>query len=473
MDLETEIATWEQYLFQLLNKYPDAKIYLKGGSVLGLECLNQIVKKCNLDNDKFKQLYIDFTKLNLIKDWDFVFQCENYDIKEFYTINPHIKKEGTENRIIMRYQRLTIESDALFELAIQNKISGLAGLELPLTSMCIPITTNNLKNLFMLIKKIYLNMSIDLLYLSHIFQTCIIQIDDCAFAGLFKILPGTSVDEADLSAQMLNLMKPIGDNTIYQFLISQINQPCRFFLRLVEKNINKSEKIKQFFIKYEIILPTWLLDESLVEKIKVIFWTELKLAINAIYDKYSNELEPVHKSVDIINLKIDLLKYNDSLTNMINGLTQGLPNDNLYVMDMLKNYSEEQLRNKIVEFHIKQTKCERYGITKNDILITNKKIRKNTIKKLVKEKTTNGKNIELIYVQLFTDLAELFQGVNISRLTDQINKFTKTTQLELVDFFGYILQHIHLDYLPSVTIKEPYAKIIRLMRILSNIQKIV
>lgn len=454
MNPETEFDVWEKYLSQLINKYPTAPIYLKGGSVLGLECYTYIASK--------PEIHTDFTKLNLIKDWDFVIELENYDKKEFYAINPYIKKEGSSNLIIMRYltpkQRLMIPSGALFELAVQYKTS----LELPMTSMTLTITNNNLKDLFIIIKKIYLGEPIEL-SLIHPY----ISVDFCTSMGLFEHpLPFQS----DLSIQILNIIKPVGPNTVYQFLIAQISQPCRFFLRLVELNINKSDRIKQFFITNKIDLPPWLLDSESIIKIKTIVWTELKLAIGAIYDTYAVALEPIYKSIDIINLKIDLLKYNDSFTNMINILT-GLHSDtpNAYIESMINNCSKDQIHNKIIEFNIKNTKCQLYGVIESDMLVQNKKIRKNFIKKLIEEKVSCV-DLELIYLKLFIDLADLFQGVNLGRLNDQINKFSRSTQLELVDLFERILSHIHLDYLPLATITKPYGKVIRLIYTLANIQ---
>jgi hypothetical protein len=465
MDSEIEFIVWEEYISQLLKKYPMAPIYLNGGSVLGLECLRQIVNKCNKDN--FMELYNKFIRLGLIKDWDFVIQCENFDCQ----IDPRIKKEGSKNMVIMRYQkeqqRLMIGSNALFELSVLNQPDTLSTLELPLTSMKILLTPNNLKDILILIRKIYWNIPIDLSYLRHIFQICPILIDECTTNGLFKLTQSISLDPGDLSVQMLDLMKPIGDDEVYQFLISQLARPCRFFLRLVEKNIDKSEKIRQFFIEHKIDLPLWLLNKQYIECIKKTLWIDLKIAIGTISEKHTNKLESVKKWLDIINLKINLLKYNDTFTNMIDGLING--SINLYLIDILKNCSDEEINQKLLEFRIQQTKCATYGIEENHILISDRKVRKNTIRKLNKEKIKYTDTVlEPIYIQLLTELSELFKGVNIGRLCHQIDKFSQPTQLEVVNFFGSILQSV--NGLPPPIPKQPYGKFVYLIQILFRIQ---
>lgn len=518
MFIDAEFSAWENYLKKILEEYANPYIYLKGGSVLGLECLRRIVTECGSDDDIFEKIYTDFKDMELIKDWDFLFEHDfdddGYcDIDDLYYLDKNFKNEGTTYLIVMRYltedQRLMIDDKALFEMIVNNKKKELSELEIPLTSMKIQITNNNLSDLFILIKLLYPyrarthfdrsglhtpTIKITLNYLQSLFDKCVIEIDPYTDNGLFKIGSGIfQIDEANLSPQMLNIMKNIDNIHAYQFLISQFNEPDRFFMRL-PKNIAKSEKIKHFFNTHQIMIPDWLIDKIYVEKIKMNFMAELKLEINDIYDSYLSELNPLYladnyleRNKHIISIKIDLLKYNDSYTNMIEILTQNLET-NFYpdiirstIIDNIMKYSSiDQIRSIIILLSEKKYLCNKYGVDENIIFIDDMISRKKEIYNLTKEKFS-GINIDLekeaskikfIYAEIFIKLNDLFRGINIGRLTTLFTTLPNPMKNEIINLFENIIKDIRLPYLNHHPPQETYIKMINFIKKIMSFSKI-
>jgi hypothetical protein len=60
----------------------------------------------------------------------------------------------------------------------------------------------------------------------------------------------------------------INQSTMKQFLISQICQPDRLFLRFFDKIVIKSNKIKKLYVDNKIPLPEWLIDEIVLDELK-------------------------------------------------------------------------------------------------------------------------------------------------------------------------------------------------------------
>lgn len=268
-----ELHNWYNFIMYLLSQ--GAHVYIKGGSVLGLKVSQLLITK-NREIDKLP--------LELIRDWDFtVITDEPYIIEcvEYYNLH----KEGKTMIILRNINNITIcngtDCESLFEMSIKTT-ENLSDLELPMTTMKIRITNDNLILIFklagLLIKCNNLQLNVcgpnkDITVPNIIKIKEIIQIFDIIIPisenGLFKVDNSTiteninySYDTGGLSLYITDIIYKISDNiNIRQFLISHIIQPDRLLIRYNSKNKIKSNKIIKLLKDNDIdaSLETWLL----------------------------------------------------------------------------------------------------------------------------------------------------------------------------------------------------------------------
>lgn len=454
-----EFNAWKSYINTILNHdvKNDVKIYVKGGAVLGLQCLK--LDESNAIAENFS---------GLIKDWDFVLITSNFYLHEDMTM------EG-ETIKVMRYKtpskRMMIGKDAFFEMSIRNENYKLSELELPLTSMKIEITTDNLDSLFILIESIYLNKP-DLSLLNHID----IIIDDYDSNGLFSV---TNIDDGGLSNDFISLL---GDNlNVRQFFISHMKEPDRLFYRLFEKNLPKALKIRE---KCKI---DWLPNVNYINNIFDTFVNELNKHINMIYNKYYNDMKNEYDMIQETELNVTIyeckqrilelydknLNLNiciDELNNYIRqkynlenwvynnmkdlpeiiGMPNNTPNNTskvLMILSPIKTLNLMQLPSlakKIDEFT---------GYLTNSIIYENElQLIPNDMKwikeQMSMEKKKRNKHIMLIrvrYRKLFNELNLLFTNINLGRMKEIIEKYDLTMIDRLKFIFSSILESKVID----------------------------
>jgi hypothetical protein len=306
--LDEEFNAWRQLFIWSSKTFRDVGIYCKGGSALGLQVLKTI-----LDKDRSK--YNEFKALKLIKDWDFTV---NMTIEQLAIFITKAKELGIENQgetlAILRFNKgLLLGEDYLLELSIKTT-QELYDLELPLTNLKFLVNSDNIE-LFFEIVKMYVKKQEDLDIMSRNLDILLttIQVNgieqvDSIQNGLYTITDPVKLSTAGLHPQLLEIMDQIpfqsrdliNPLTMIQFLITQICQPDRLFMRYLGKNVIKSRNITNFYTTNGIPLPEWLINESVLKEIEdkiTLFLTNL--------NKYIISLIPIKGSLD---KPTDLLK---------------------------------------------------------------------------------------------------------------------------------------------------------------------
>jgi hypothetical protein len=125
--------------------------------------------------------------------------------------------------------------------------------------------------------------------------------------GLFLITPiDSKFDTGDLSQDMIDFIKKYEDfaPTMPQFLIMLIAQPNRIFLRLIDKNIPKNNKIKSFIKNQKLENQDWLFDSKYITDIVKQFLKDLGKKMAQIYKENTNyPLEEIIKFTAGIEFK--------------------------------------------------------------------------------------------------------------------------------------------------------------------------
>lgn len=458
MNIHIELQTWKNYIKSILIHHP---VYIKGGSVIGIECMKILLTS----KDQFEVAYKEFKQLNLIKDWDFILYSNDIPTYE------NISREG-DKLIIMRYktiyERITIDAEAFIEMSIKSS-EDFSSLEIPMTSMKIEINLNNIDFIFELIEKLYFN-DIDYNNLKYLLNKFNVIIYDYDQYGLFVL---TNLDEGNLSQDMLDIIKNNNSISIQQFLISQIIQPDRLFLRLMNKNIPKSNKIKNLFSNYHINYPNWLMNEEYIMLLKNNFVQQLTGKINHIYNTYSanllllheeynNKLKLIliyHNTIDIINNNLHYQSIIDILMNRTN--IDKLPKQ---YQCILKKGSIESINKKIIELHelnsfcIKEHIYDKLEFIQDDVMskyiqdkyLTEYQIKLNII---LKEKLIIKHDILKIYESIFGTLSILFKEINLGRLAQVLNKIDVHTMNEIINVFGSIVYNMNINLLKKLKTK--------------------
>ena len=264
MNLNTETQNWISFIETLIENNYD--VYVKGGSVTGLHIL-KLIKESQFG---------DFLKLNLIKDWDFtIFTSDQSTITQLAN-QYNILVEGKTIIVLRQQNHIKIEAEALFELSIKEK-EHICDLELPISTMKIKITKDNIHNLFNLSKLFYLKET-NYQELINLTNNLIIDIPYCQ-DGYFIITQDT-YDCGNISAQLTDIIKSTTKNiNKQQFLITHFIQPDRLFHRL-NKNKIKSQNIEPFIGKTD-----WILNISKTDKLINKFLSLLQKSITIIFNQ--------------------------------------------------------------------------------------------------------------------------------------------------------------------------------------------
>lgn len=468
--MDQEISAWTNYFNYLLDNN-NLSLYVKGGNVLGLAIL-----KIFIDYPNFDDIYCNICRLKLINDWDFVVYGMIPD-NDFFTMSHNqfnINKEG-EKIIVMRYktpkERSMINGEALFELSVKHA-ELMSSLEIPLTSMKIQITKTNICEIFELVRLI--RSSDCVITIKKIINSLSLIIPECDVNGLFN-LTHLNFDDGNLSDELLKLIG--NENIVYtQFLVSQIKEPDRLFLRFIGKNLPKSKKIQQFLsnhmVKYQ--HQPWLLDENNIVGIIDAFNVRLKNHIDKILNDFITEIDEIHLEMDILVINrqitecklevmaqkfdyyylVDTLKsiYSESDSaqifneKMINHSAYKIIFSNPSIIYFQKMKSLVSINAKIMEFEKKQAICEKYNITYANCSYGDLVTINTYNYKIIQCK----KSLAVIYTKLLTRYSDLFVNVNIGRLADTMEKFNVESIDKIMFVFGDVARYIRLDFVKVI-----------------------
>lgn len=442
--MATEINTWIEYLSNLL-QHKQFDIYLKGGSVLGLNVLKMIIGSDCFDPNIFNNL-------TLIKDWDFVLygvDANTADLFNSISTKHNMCREGV-TICVYRYGTYSdrmyygtgAAAEAMIELSAKNK-ELLSGMEIPLTAMKISVTTHTINNIFKLIAIFIDGISINnLAIISDLLSTIPIIVPDHDIYGLFSGTDSSNYD-CGLSAELLKIANQS------QFIISQIVEPDRLFVRLYEKNIPKSQRICNYLADFG-IGATWLMDINHVCQTIDNFIHQLKLCVNNIYCGLN--FADTYKELDIISVHKYLVKNNidyDKLATYCVTSTDTpcatstdapyTPNtDTMCALFELLEICPEY--RPIAKFTKSLDKSDIAAIVSDKDIYTTK-----TTKQLVQIYNSAKCKVDTAHNKLFIDCGKLFAGINIGRLIDKISEANVDSVNKLYYLFDDLLKNIRLE----------------------------
>jgi hypothetical protein len=262
------------FIQDLINK-EQMSIYIKGGNVIGLAVLKLVYDTYKNNDKKFSHVFNRFLKMELIKDWDFTAYTHNQEITTQYRAK--LDKIADKQKLVPRAktfvlyqtkQPILVYDKALFEIAILDSDStDFSKMEIPMTTMKVRVNLSNIKYIFMLAKSFYSykqkHIPIDLEIVKKILSTIEIVVHPHK-SGLYD--PNKKLDTGELNKDLVKFINNFTHGDIFwtQFLITQLEDPYRLIYRMCEKNITKTDKIRDFIKKYTRTnkYPSWLLDTN-------------------------------------------------------------------------------------------------------------------------------------------------------------------------------------------------------------------
>lgn len=382
---------------------------MKGGSILGLQVLKLLINSGNFNINMFN----DFMELNLIKDWDFSIFCDDNSVKAIF--NEHnFKIESQINSpicISRRINKIKLPSnDYLFEISIKetNK-NAISDCELPISAMKIRLDTKDkINNMFILAKHFYelqldSTMVPNINLIVRIVSAFTIELEQ-SLNGLFDINEEENIQDGGLNPDtpfrkyidsiepitVLNgvELEPFNINNIKQFLIVQIIEPSRLFMRFYPKNLKKNNKIIHFLEKNSInsseqpwlITPEFLI---IINYYVINFLAYIQTCLMDIYSNYKN-------CIELLNyFKKEKLINQDYIDNC----------NNLLRCDNISEDVKKKLR--LIDHNKLNTKID----TKLHALL--------------------AINLKTLVEKLLTDISDFFKPINMSNLRGEIDKLSK------------------------------------------------
>jgi hypothetical protein len=347
--IRKEIRDWIVVFKVLKRKYEDIRVYLKGGSVLGL----QVFK---LSNIRTLTDFIKFYSLNTIRDWDFVIHMNKpepdnvkgkckmglYDeIIKVITNKNKFRSEGANVCMVRHKHKSLINGDeALFESAIiiKKKFNNNASIEIPMTAMYVEMGNKIYYDFFDAVGIFLLFESLDFVNnpvykdilesknRSKELETKFLQpykdwniqkhIDTLIkFTKSIRINMPTPIggfikiqNSEEIEYGEMNDYRQLFDNfkctlTEKQFLLCQYSNAMRM-VRLYSKHIPKSEKIKDYLSLTDAkTKPDWLLNKNATIMLMVKFDDYFK---NAMFKDVFNAVEQDPNSDNVVKLFVAL-----------------------------------------------------------------------------------------------------------------------------------------------------------------------
>lgn len=289
-------------------------VYVKGGNVIGLYVLKMIYNKYKNNDRAFKDAFDEFLKLELIKDWDFASYTKNKISQEYrdkLDSIAHKYKLVPRAKTFILYQTkhpILTDDKALFEISVLDS-DAYSKLEIPMTTMKVKVTEYNLKYIYMFAKSFLSYKLTGEEFDFDILKKMINKINVITHPhkeGLYD--PGSLFDKGCLNNELINFINDYSkkDKKIAQFLVIHIEDPFRLLFRLPEKNIPKTEKIKEFIRKElkESNMPSWLMDTDKISKLVESFAKSLGQKIGNVYadnfKKTNSVTESMNKVVEFM-----------------------------------------------------------------------------------------------------------------------------------------------------------------------------
>ena len=282
--LTGEITIWENYLRALLTD--EHHIYAKGGSILGIIVLKDLL----LNKPITHELINEYNEMNLIKDWDLTVVNVTDEIKSSIKskgIAYDILDEATAFPVLRYRDGILIANENLLELSIKTS-ENLSDLEVPLTAIKFELKLSNLSNFLNLIKLLFnqntifdnideIKRTLELLDLTP----TNIRFED----GFFTVLP-EQFNDGGLSPELLSTIESSSSELSHrQFLVSQFKEPDRLIYRLLDKNLKKSNNIRNLYGRHGLSQPAFLINEEKIKTLITTFFTNLNIVINREFSK--------------------------------------------------------------------------------------------------------------------------------------------------------------------------------------------
>lgn len=306
--LYNESIQFYQFIKDLIQK-EHMNIYIKGGNVIGLVVLKLIYDECGNNDAKFANIFNKFLSMELIKDWDFTAYTDGKDTDEKYRTK--LDKMAAKYKLVPRaktfilYQTkvpILVYDKALFEIAIIPVDTPYSKMEIPLTTMKVEVTEQNLKYIFIMAKNFYSyktkGIPIDLGIIKKVISRTQIKINHHK-KGMYD--PKPKIDTGELNDNLVNFISKFTNKDKYltQFLITQIEDPYRLIYRMPEKNIVKTKQIENFIHTYlpKTSKPDWLLDTDKTSNM-----------INKFIDKLGLELKHIYIQTQLLESVLDFLE---------------------------------------------------------------------------------------------------------------------------------------------------------------------
>jgi hypothetical protein len=340
--LHKELDCWRKLFNWCFINLPNNSFFCKGGQVLALQILNDLLN----NNSKCD----DFFSLDLINDWDinmYMTDEQKDKLTNFakyldFEVKYFIINEASEKNFnLIRYKKQIKKKGSSKEMyLLELKISvntiekQLDEYELPFTCLGFEINSKNLE-LFLEIIKISVINHFDLKNKKYKINQLLnnskiygLNLFDSVENGLYIIKNPEKIQTVYLSSQLINVVNNfiklntsniINPLTLKQFLITQLSY-ARLFYR-TQKNILKCEKILNLYNKNNIEIPKWLMNKVILKELALIVNLFLNFLKEYIYSQLIIPERPVlfdiRKSVKEFINNIDILFKNIYLENLI------------------------------------------------------------------------------------------------------------------------------------------------------------
>jgi hypothetical protein len=443
---QTIFDNWKFFVKKILDVYPGADIYLKGGAVIGIYLLKTIYTK------DFDNLYPTFKELELINDFDFEIISEKLRNDYFYY------EFGKEHGIVLNGKNKNMKHIAstlrimrsinsnLFEMNILEKEEYP---ELPITNMKIFLSSDNYDKFFTLFENIYY----DTLDKSHLefLNDVNIYIPECDINGMFDIKFDADII---LSDTLINI--------IYNTTLDKNSQICLYYLiknptnlsRLRWKNISKSNKIKNFLCNNDDNkIPLFLLNDELILNLVDHFISNLSYITNEIYmiyameiDHLTNEINQLENIMIINECKYDLAGIGGSPASVLIFLNDFKSDNKLIISSprisklLLQKDIGKQTEKLISDVELLQIKCHKYDIVFHDDMVYNINEYPKLKHKAEVERNILKIKITTIYETMFEKLDNIFVGINIIRWKNNIKMYRNLDDKSALEYITNIFK---------------------------------
>jgi hypothetical protein len=318
INIDKESSVFYLFIKDII-KNENVEVFLKGGNVLGLKVLKMIYDKYKNNLTKFKSIFNEFLKLELIKDWDFAtYTKKQIDEKYREQFDKIAKKYHLVPRAktFILYQTrkpILLEGKPLFEISILDSDS-FSKLEIPLTTMKVKITEYNVKYVFMFCKLFYSYKNKEQEFDYDILFRMLEKINVIIYPhnnGLYNV--SNNFDRGELNDEIIKFIMTYNDfdKNLPQFLATHIEDPFRILYRLPEKNIPKNDKIKEFIKTYlNKENEEWLFDSVFIKKMINLFCENLGKKFVTLYKEEYIKTHDIKKSIERVNKFLEGISFN-------------------------------------------------------------------------------------------------------------------------------------------------------------------